>query len=149
MSAKLDEKALVAAFRVNHHELAEPSETELRQLRAAITAYLAACPGSTGAAEGWCVKPLRWVDQGKVPAEAWGDSVLRQFIGHHDLGRYAGSYCVQEREPGGPWGWWCTWTSDREPEGIEPTEDAVKAACQAHFGRCILSTLSAAGESEG
>lgn len=90
------------------------------------------------------VKELRWVDRGRVPVEAWGDSVLRQFIGHHDLGRYAGSYCVQECEPGGSWGWWCTWTSGREPEGVEPTEAAAKLACQTDFDTRIRSVATPA-----
>ncbi len=110
-------------------------------------AIAALSPAPSGS--GVRVKPLRWVYQGKVPAEAWGDNVLRQFIGHHDLGRYAGSYCVQEREPGGSWGWWCTWTSNREPEGIKPTEDAAKAACQADFERRILSVIASDASPRG
>lgn len=39
---QVDEKALLAAFRVNHHSDAEPSSVELARLRAVITAYLAA-----------------------------------------------------------------------------------------------------------
>lgn len=35
----IDDRLLVAAFRANHHVLAEPSKTELDQLRRAIEAY--------------------------------------------------------------------------------------------------------------
>lgn len=38
----LDEKALLAAFRVNHHPDAEPSSVELAKLRNSIRAYVAA-----------------------------------------------------------------------------------------------------------
>lgn len=87
------------------------------------------------------VKPLEWTDSGSVPDGPWSETYLRQARGHHNLGRYAGSYTVQEMEAGGKWGWWNTWTSDREPEGIEDTIDEAKAAAQTDFERRILSAL--------
>jgi len=60
MSDKLDEKALEAAA------LAAPGETreECRAVAEPIVlAYLAACPGSTGAAEGWVLVPLDLIER--------------------------------------------------------------------------------------
>jgi hypothetical protein len=51
MSAKLDEKALSSAMEAySLHTQGQPDRTRLAR---AIRAYLAACPGSTGATEGW------------------------------------------------------------------------------------------------
>lgn len=87
------------------------------------------------------VKPLEWRAQTHVPDVPWSETLLLQRIGHHNLGRYAGSYSVQEMSPGGKWGWWCSWTSDREPEGVEDTEEAAQAACQADFVARISTVL--------
>jgi hypothetical protein len=87
------------------------------------------------------IKALEWGRACPVPDGAWSKTYLQQRIGHHGLGRYAGSYTVQEMEPGGAWGWWCTWTSDRLPEGVELTEEAARKACQNDFEARIRSVL--------
>jgi len=90
------------------------------------------------------VKPLEWVYVGRVvdkPSDP--NSLVRQYRGcHSHFGRYGGSYSVQEIEPGGRWGFWNTWTSDREPEGVFPTLHEAKAAAQADYEARILSALA-------
>ncbi len=111
------------------------------QLRSDIRIALEAI--STPASGGLSVKvkPLTWGEERRVPDAAWSKTMLRQHIGHHNLGPFAGSYSVQEMDAGGAWGWWNTWTSDRYPDGVEPTLEAAKAAAQADFNARILSAL--------
>lgn len=87
------------------------------------------------------VKPLEWTDYRKFPDEPWSETMLRSRIGHHNLGRYAGSYSVFETAQGGPWGWKCSWISDREPEAIFPTEAEAIDAAQADYASRIRSAL--------
>lgn len=103
-----------------------------RSMRAALSAALQHQVG---------VKALAWGEVRRVPDAAWSETTLRQRIGHHNLGPYAGSYSVQEMEPGGAWGWWNTWTADRYPDGVEPTEKAAMGAAQADFEARIRSVL--------
>lgn len=91
---------------------------------------------------GVVVKGLEWMPASRGPVEAWSETMLLQRRGHHNLGRYAGSYAVSELRDGGPWGWWNSWTSDRYPEGVEPDENAAIAACEADFEARIRSTLA-------
>ncbi|MBZ9973464.1 hypothetical protein LB517_27935 [Mesorhizobium sp. BR1-1-12] len=92
--------------------------------------------------QGVKVKALEWGEERHVPDAAWSSTMLRQRIGHHNLGPFAGSYSIQEMEPGGAWGWWNTWTAERYPDGVEPTEKAAKAAAQSDYEAQILSALS-------
>lgn len=130
-----DEVAGELAVEGERADLWDVIEINVSDLRAALSALDAL-------AEPAKVKALVWRDESTVPDGPWSDVRLRQSIGHHNLGRYAGSYTVQEMEAGGVWGWWCTWTSDREPEGVELTKDAAQAAAQVDFERRILSALT-------
>ena len=87
------------------------------------------------------IKRLDWLAPSRVPAEAWGEANLKQRVGHHHLGQFAGSYSIQELEPGGMWGWWCSWTCTRFPAGVEHTEQAAMAAAQADFEARICSMI--------
>lgn len=89
------------------------------------------------------VKDLEWGDVRYVPDGPWSQTMLRQYTGHHNLGPFAGSYAIQEMEPGGAWGWWNTWTADiHYPDGVELTDVAAKAAAQADFATRINSVLA-------
>lgn len=92
------------------------------------------------------VKPLIWDAIRDVVNEPWAKSTVRQSIGRHNLGPYAGSYSVQEITRDGDWGWWTTWEASREPQGIFKTEAEAKAAAQADFERRINSCLTGIGK---
>lgn len=88
------------------------------------------------------VKPLVWDAIREVVNEPWAKSTVRQSIGRHNLGPYAGSYSVQEMTRDGDWGWWTTLEASREPQGICKTEAEAKAAAQKNFEARILSALA-------
>lgn len=73
---QVDEMALLAAFRVNHHSDAEPSSVELARLRAVITAYLAALGEQKPVAwQGRDNPTLPWTFLRKPPGEgAWAET---------------------------------------------------------------------------
>lgn len=116
------------------------------KLEAAILAYLNATRTDTVKAT---VKLLEWGEIRQVPDGPWSETMLRQRIGHHNLGPFAGSYSIQEMEAGGAWGWWNTWTAERYPDGVEPTEEAAMAAAQSDFEARILSSLEVPAHPEG
>lgn len=116
----------------------DPANTNLEAMSAAIDAYDALYRANTQPAK---VKPLEWTDYRKFPDEPWSETMLRSRIGHHNLGRYAGSYSVFETAQGGPWGWKCSWISDCEPEAVFPTEAEAIAACQDDYNSRIRSAL--------
>ena len=85
------------------------------------------------------IKKLEWGGYCPVPSDD-GFSV-KQRIAKKPLGEGAGAYVVQEVAPGGQWGWWNTWIAWREPDGVEASEEAAKAAAQADFEARIRSAL--------
>ncbi|TPK59067.1 MULTISPECIES: hypothetical protein [unclassified Mesorhizobium] len=127
------------AKRAHHYCLAVHKEAEKEFTN---PLYLASSRAEPTVKAGVQVKALEWGEIRHVPDTAWSESMLRQRIGHHNLGPFAGSYSIQEMEPGGAWGWWNTWTAERYPDGVEPTEDAAKAAAQADYEARILSALA-------
>ncbi|MBZ9984981.1 hypothetical protein LB521_27995 [Mesorhizobium sp. BR-1-1-8] len=113
-----------------------------------IRADLASSRAEPTVKAGVQVKALEWGEIRHVPDAAWSETMLRQRIGHHNLGPFAGSYSIQEMEPGGAWGWWNTWTAERYPDGVEPTEDAAQAAAQADYESRIRSALASPQQGE-
>lgn len=117
-------------------ELGDTCAAELEYARSALASR--SVPEAGKAVE---VKPLEWDPIREVVNEPWAKSTVRQSIGRHNLGPYAGSYSVQEITRDGDWGWWTTWEASREPQGILKTEVDAKAAAQADFERRIRSAL--------
>lgn len=83
----IDEKALRAAFAVNHHPDSEPSLTELAKLRRSIIAYESA---KSEEAEGWrdiASAPKERIGLELQTVQLWDGKRVRQ--GHWDDDRYA------------------------------------------------------------
>ncbi len=99
---------------------------------------------STAKADATRVKSLEWGEDHPYPDAPWSKTYLHQRIGHHNLGRYAGSYSVFEC-PDGKWGWATTWDdTPRVLTGSFGTEAEAQAAAQADYEQRILSALQPA-----